>query len=107
MQAFPQSKNFRGTFVPYIVLSLPISAGAKLVYAILSNFCGESDNCYADIKRIAQMINCSTRSVQNYIHDLMEKALIKHIGTYKCYSKYKIMQEKYDFSYRGDKFKNH
>lgn len=77
METFaPKGKVF-GPILPQFVLEKPLTFGAKVMYALLCNYCSEKDHCWPSQATLAARLSCSVGSVKNYLTELVKAKLIE------------------------------
>lgn len=76
MTTFVPKGNIQGPILPEYVLKMSITAGAKLLYAILCNYAGDRDHCWPSHATLAERMSCSVSSIKNYINELVNENLI-------------------------------
>lgn len=64
------------TQIPNAILDAPLSAGAKLVYAMLLKYAWSNDFCFPGQGRLAQDVRVTDRSVRNYLAELKDGGYI-------------------------------
>ena len=81
MTTFVPKGNIQGPILPEYVLKKSITAGAKLLYAILCNYAADKDHCWPSHGTLAERMSCSVSSIKNYINELVSENLIlvKHM----------------------------
>ncbi|OPX87271.1 MAG: hypothetical protein A4E53_02543 [Pelotomaculum sp. PtaB.Bin104] len=68
------------TSVPNSVLTAPeLSLPAKSIYAILLMFAWQEDECFPGQERLAEVANCTDRTIRKYLDELREFNLISWV----------------------------
>ncbi|MCG9966748.1 helix-turn-helix domain-containing protein [Pelotomaculum terephthalicicum JT] len=68
------------TAVPNSVLTAPrLSLPAKSIYAILLMFAWQEDECFPGQERLAEVANCTDRTIRKYLDELREFDLISWV----------------------------
>lgn len=76
METFaPRGKVF-GPILPQFVLEMPLTFGAKVMYALLCNYASEKDHCWPSQATLAARLSCSVSSIKNYLTELVTARLI-------------------------------
>jgi hypothetical protein len=76
METFvPRGKIF-GPILPQFVLEKRITAGAKIMYALLCNYASTNDHCWPSHATLAEKLSCSISSVKKYLIELVGEKLI-------------------------------
>jgi hypothetical protein len=79
---FNPYKKFTGIFIPdWLLQSDCCSLNAKLVYALLCKYAGEDGSCYPKQSTLAKKMKTSSRSIVNYINELVDCRLIERKRT--------------------------
>ena len=76
MATFAPKGNIHGPILPEFVLKKSITAGAKLMYAILCNYASEKDHCWPSQATLAERLSCSVSSIKNYLAELVRENLV-------------------------------
>ena len=74
----PSRDNIHGAIIPEFILNTKITAGAKIMYAMLCDYSSyyKSDHCYPSHSALAKRLSCSVSSVKNYLSELVALKLI-------------------------------
>jgi hypothetical protein len=94
METFvPSTETIHGPIIPKFILDKKITAGAKIVYAILCDYASyyKSDHCYPSQKTLASQLSCSVSSVKNYLAELIGLKLISVKQRQNSSSEYYMM----------------
>jgi hypothetical protein len=71
-------KSFVGSFIPNSLLrETSITPGAKLVWARLAQYAGESGHCYPSQKKLAEELGCNKKTLSKYILELVHNEFIE------------------------------
>lgn len=76
MDTFIPSGKIHGPIIHEPVLKLTITAGAKLLYAVLCSSARDKDHCWLCLGTMASKLACSISSVKRYLKELSEAQLI-------------------------------
>ena len=76
MDTFVPKGNISGPILPEFVLKLTITAGAKLLYAVLCSHAYNKDHCWPSYGKLAERIGCSINTIKNHLKELVEQNLI-------------------------------
>ena len=76
MDTFSPSGKIHGPIIHEPVLKLTITAGAKLLYAVLCSSARDKDHCWLCLGTMASKLACSISSVKRYLKELREAQLI-------------------------------
>ena len=76
METFAPKGKIFGPILPQFVLDMPLSLGAKVMYALLCNYASEKDHCWPSQKTLAERLACSVSSIKNYLAELVRENLI-------------------------------
>ena len=76
MATFAPRGNIYGPILPEFVLKKSITAGAKLMYALLCNYAADKDHCWPSYATLAERLSCSISSIKNYMAELVRENLI-------------------------------
>lgn len=69
---------FLGSMIPnWLQCRREVSQGAKLAYARLAQYAGEDGECFPKQRTLAAELGVSERTVREYLHELVEFALIE------------------------------
>lgn len=78
MQRINPYRMFVGSFIPNGLLRHDkISAGAKLLWARLSQYAGDEGWCYPKQETLAEELGCTRKTVSKYIKELMNNEFIE------------------------------
>ncbi|WP_300909135.1 helix-turn-helix domain-containing protein [uncultured Desulfovibrio sp.] len=76
METFAPRGNIHGPILPQFVLQMPMTFGAKTMYAILCDYAADKDHCWPSQATLAKRLSCSISSVKNYLAELVKEKLI-------------------------------
>ena len=76
METFSPKGNIHGPILPQFILQMPITFGAKTMYAILCDYAAAKDHCWPSQATLAKRLSCSISSVKNYLAELVRAKLI-------------------------------
>lgn len=76
METFAPKGKIFGPILPQFVLDMPLSLGAKVVYALLCNYASEKDHCWPSQTTLAERLKCGVSSIKNYLAELVRENLI-------------------------------
>ena len=76
METFSPKGNIHGPILPQFILQMPITFGAKTMYAILCDYAAAKDHCWPSQATLAKRLSCSISSVKNYLAELVREKLI-------------------------------
>lgn len=76
METFIPRGRLRGPILPRFVLERKMSAGARILYALLCEYAGDHDRCWPTQKTLAMRLTCGITSVKEYIRELMRERLV-------------------------------
>ncbi len=76
MATFAPKGNVHGPILPEFILKKSMTAGAKLMYALLCNYASEKDHCWPSQATLAERLSCSVSSIKNYLAELVRENLI-------------------------------
>lgn len=76
MDTFAPKGNIHGPILPQFILQMPITFGAKTMYAILCDYAADKDHCWPSQATLAKRLSCSISSVKNYLAELVREKLI-------------------------------
>lgn len=76
MATFAPKGKIYGPILPEFVLKKSITAGAKLMYALLCNYASDKDHCWPSHATLAERLSCSVSSIKNYLTELSRENLI-------------------------------
>lgn len=77
MKTFAPKGNIFGPILPQFILEMPLSLGAKVMYALLCNYASDKDHCWPSQKTLATRLACSVSSIKNYLAELVRERLIE------------------------------
>lgn len=77
MKTFAPKGNIFGPILPQFILEMPLSLGAKVMYALLCNYASDKDHCWPSQKTLAARLACSVSSIKNYLAELVRERLIE------------------------------
>ena len=63
--------------IPQKVAEAHISLGARMLYGQISRLSNKEGYCYASNNYLAELLDCSERSVQRFIEELKDNNFIK------------------------------
>ncbi len=92
MRTFIPKGNVYGPILPAFVLKMPLSLGAKVMYALLCNYASEKDHCWPSHSTLATRLACSVSSVKNYLRELSRENLIAIQRGQRCSSIYYMLR---------------
>ncbi len=92
MRTFIPKGNVHGPILPAFILKMPLSLGAKVVYALLCNYASEKDHCWPSQTTLATRLSCSVSSVKNYLRELSHENLIAIQHGQRCSSIYYMLR---------------
>ena len=75
MKTFAPKGNIFGPILPQFILEMPLSLGAKVMYALLCNYASDKDHCWPSQKTLAARLACSVSSIKNYLAELVRERL--------------------------------
>lgn len=76
METFSPKGNIHGPILPQFILQMPITFGAKTMYALLCDYAAAKDHCWPSQATLAKRLSCSISSVKNYLAELVREKLI-------------------------------
>ncbi len=76
METFIPRGRLHGPILPRFVLERKMSAGARILYALLCEYAGDHDRCWPTQKTLAMRLTCGITSVKQYIRELMRERLV-------------------------------
>lgn len=76
METFIPRGRLHGPILPRFVLERKMSAGARILYALLCEYAGDHDRCWPTQKTLAMRLTCGITSVKEYIRELMRERLV-------------------------------
>lgn len=76
METFIPRGRLHGPILPRFVLERKMSAGARILYALLCEYAGDHDRCWPTQKTLAGRLTCGITSVKEYIRELMRERLV-------------------------------
>lgn len=76
METFSPRGRLHGPILPRFVLERKMSAGARILYALLCEYAGDHDRCWPTQKTLAMRLTCGITSVKEYIRELMRERLV-------------------------------
>ena len=76
METFIPRGRVSGPILPRFVLERKMSAGARILYALLCEYAGDHDRCWPTQKTLAGRLTCGITSVKEYIRELMRERLV-------------------------------
>lgn len=74
-----KASQYRGNSLivhDFILNKKELSLGAKLVYSLLAKCALNDSQCYPSEKWLAEQMNCSRKSIQNYLKSLVKAGLV-------------------------------
>ena len=76
MEAVASNEKNSGLILPFFVLDLNITSGAKLMYALLNDYASKYEHVWPSQKTLAAKLSCSVSSVKKYLAELAKAKLI-------------------------------
>ena len=76
METFIPRGRLSGPILPRFVLERKMSAGARILYALLCEYAGDHDRCWPTQKTLAMRLTCGITSVKEYIRELIRERLV-------------------------------
>lgn len=76
METFIPRGRVSGPILPRFVLERKMSAGARILYALLCEYAGDHDRCWPTQKTLAMRLTCGITSVKEYIRELIRERLV-------------------------------
>lgn len=76
METFIPRGRLHGPILPRFVLERKMSAGSRILYALLCEYAGEHDRCWPTQKTLAERLSCGITSIKQYIRELMRERLV-------------------------------
>jgi DNA-binding transcriptional regulator YhcF (GntR family) len=75
-----------------ILFNTAISMGARLTYAALVEHYRDNSSCWPSMERLASMVGCCARTIQNHIKELITGGLVTVIkrGCWKRANEYRL-----------------
>lgn len=70
-ETFVPGENIHGPILPQFILTEPITAGAKIMYALLCNHASRKNRCWPSHSTLAKGLSCSVSSVKRYLAELI------------------------------------
>lgn len=76
METFIPRGRVSGPIIPHYVLERKMSAGSRILYALLCEYAGDHDRCWPTQKTLAMRLTCGITSVKEYIRELIRERLV-------------------------------
>jgi DNA-binding transcriptional MocR family regulator len=75
-----------------ILFDVTLTMGARLTYAALVEHYRDNDKCWPSMARLATMVGCCARTIQNYMQELITRGLVTVIkrGCWKRANEYAL-----------------
>jgi DNA-binding transcriptional MocR family regulator len=75
-----------------ILFNTAISMGARLTYAALVEHYRDNSSCWPSMERLASMVGCCARTIQNHVKELITEGLVTVIkrGCWKRSNEYRL-----------------
>lgn len=77
MDTFIPRGTIHGPILPQFILTEQITAGAKIMYALLCNHASQKNRCWPSHATLAKELSCSVSSVKRYLAELVGVKLIR------------------------------